>query len=435
MIKVSDILGMNARNALFGRRNTKKAKRFAHSKLEGKKVLKAAGIATPELLAIFENPEEVMDFTWEELPASFVLKPEDGNGGNGVWVIRRKARWAGEWWRADASKIGISDLRLHVLDILEGKYSSSGNKSRAFIEERVPLSTHFRRYAYRGTPDIRVIVFNKVPVMAMLRLPSKDSEGKANLHQGAIGLGVDMSTGVTTYGVLNDKLIRYMPVRKSKVKRKVNGLKIPHWKQILKIAVACQEASKLVYVGVDLVLHPTKGPMVLELNANPGMAIQIANQAGLRRRLERVRDLQVRDADHGVRIAQNLFTSGFTGKVKSTDEKIVVENIEEIKVRLSKKKREPVLAKIDTGAYRSSIDKKLARELGLLKKENILWTRGFYSGLGREERPVIGLIFFLKGKKVKTAVNVSDRSQMKTKFLIGRKDLQGFLISPADKIL
>lgn len=435
MVKASDILGMNARNSVFGAKNKKLAKRFADSKLEGKRIMQKAGILTPGLLAVFERPEQVMSFPWEELPPSFVVKPEDGNGGNGVWVIRRKGHWAGEWWRADGEKVAVGDLRFHVLDILEGKYSAYETQPRAFIEERVPLVTAFRRYAYKGTPDIRIIVYNKVPVMAMLRLPTKESEGRANLHQGAIGLGTDIATGVTTFGVHKGRPIRYMPVSKGKMLRKVNGLKVPKWTQLLKTAVACQEASGLAYLGVDLVLHPIKGVMVLELNKSPGLDIQLANRAGLRRRLERVRDLEVRDMEHGVRLAKVLFASRFAGKVKVTDEKLVIDNIEEIKIRLSKKKRLPVLAKVDTGAYRSSIDKKLAEELGLLKEDNILWHKGYVSGLGREKRPVIGVTFFLKGKRIKTAVSVSNRSKMKAKFLVGRRDLEGFLVQPASEKL
>ena len=435
MVKASDILGMNARNSIFGKRNTKRAKYYANSKLAGKQILKKAGIPTPQVLAIFTKPEDPFEFSWEKLPGGFVVKPEDGNGGYGVWVIRRKARWAGEWWRADGEKVAIGDLRLHVQDILEGKYSPDARESRAFIEERIPLATRFRRYAYRGTPDIRVVVFNKVPVMAMLRLPTEESDGRANLHQGAIGLGIDIATGVTTYGVYHDRLIQYMPRRKSKVLRKVNGLKIPKWNQILKIAVACQEASGLAYVGVDLVLDPTQGPMVLELNANPGMSIQLANKAGLRRRLERVKDLEVRDADHGVKIAKALFSSRFAAKVQVSDEKVVIKNLEEIKIRLAKKKRVPVLAKVDTGAYRSSIDKGLAQELGLLSEDNILWHRGYISGLGRERRSVIEVTFYLKGRRIKTAMSVSNRGRMKAKFLVGRRDLDGFLVEPSSEKL
>jgi len=36
-----------------------------------------------------------------------------------------------------------------------------------------------------GLPDIRIICFNMVPVIAMLRIPTELSDGKANLHSGA----------------------------------------------------------------------------------------------------------------------------------------------------------------------------------------------------------------------------------------------------------
>ena len=41
--------------------------------------------------------------------------------------------------------------------------------------------------------------------MAMLRLPTKASGGRANLHQGAIGAGVDLVTGVTHHAVLKNR--------------------------------------------------------------------------------------------------------------------------------------------------------------------------------------------------------------------------------------
>jgi len=43
-----------------------------------------------------------------------------------------------------------------------------------------------------GLPDIRVIVYNRIPIVAMLRIPSKYSDGKANLHLGAYAAGIDL---------------------------------------------------------------------------------------------------------------------------------------------------------------------------------------------------------------------------------------------------
>ena len=150
------------------------------------------------------------------------------------------------------------------------------------VEERIKIHKIFRKYAFQGTPDVRVIVFNKVPIMAMLRLPTKESHGKANLHQGAVGVGIDMATGITTYGVVHSQPIRYLPG----TKRKLNGIKIPFWNEILRLSVRIQEViPSLGFLGVDFVIDRERGPMVLELNARPGLSIQIANRAGLRRRL------------------------------------------------------------------------------------------------------------------------------------------------------
>jgi len=44
----------------------------------------------------------------------------------------------------------------------------------------------------------------------------------------------------------------------------------------------------LGYQGVDLVLDKNKGPLILELNARPGLNIQVANRAGLLTRLQLV---------------------------------------------------------------------------------------------------------------------------------------------------
>ena len=168
--------------------------------------------------------------------------------------------------------------------------------------------------------------------------------------------------------------------------------------------------------------------MILELNAEPGLEIQLANLSGLRKRLEKVEDLSVRDAEHGAKIARALFASPLI-KNKKEKSAITVGIFEEVKIK-SKKGSRLIQAKIDTAAARSSIDKRVANELGLLNKENIILTRRFKSALGVQERPVIGVTFWLKGKKIKTAVGVADRPTLKRPFLIGVRDLGGFLIEP-----
>jgi len=68
----------------------------------------------------------------------------------------------------------------------------------------------------------------------------------------------------------------------------------------------------LGYLGVDIVLDKAYGPMLLELNARPGLAIQVANQAGLRQRLAIARKIAEQTDDHHTKIelARQHFSVG-----------------------------------------------------------------------------------------------------------------------------
>jgi predicted ATP-grasp superfamily ATP-dependent carboligase len=65
----------------------------------------------------------------------------------------------------------------------------------------------------------------------------------------------------------------------------------------------------LGYLGVDIVLDRDKGPMLLELNARPGISIQNANRFGLRDRLRQALVLadERLDAAERVKIAKQLY--------------------------------------------------------------------------------------------------------------------------------
>jgi hypothetical protein len=189
---------------------------------------------------------------------------------------------------------------------------------------------------------------------------------------------------------------------------------------------------------VDVVLHPEKGPMVLELNAQPGFQIQLANEAGLKKRMDRVEDLEVRDAEHGVKIAKILFAERFTDRVKLEEGIKTLKPIEHVTLyEYKSKKRQTIPARIDTGALRTSIDRNLAERMGLLAEDNILWRRGYAyrSAAGRQSRPVIGVTMRVAGRKLKTSASVANRAKMSTPLLIGRNDLVGFLINPHEEEL
>jgi hypothetical protein len=125
------------------------------------------------------------------------------------------------------------------------------------------------------------------------------SGGRANLHQGAIGVGVELTTGITHAGVLHSQVVDLHPDSGASI----NDFRIPDWDGLLAMAARCQQAIPLGYLGVDIVLDEQHGPQVLELNARPGLAIQIANQSGLRQRLQRV---DAMDAPEKMSLEQRL---------------------------------------------------------------------------------------------------------------------------------
>lgn len=427
MAKASSILGLNARGTLYTYRyNPRKATKIAASKLLTSKILEKAGIQTPQIYAKFKGPEDIINFDWDSLPSSFVVKPNKGLGGEGIIVIKKRSKDKEAWITTQRERITVDDIKLHIQDIMEGAFSMGNTPDFVLIQEYVGRHKAFRKYAYRGTPDIRIIVFNKVPIMAMLRLPTKESGGRANLHQGAIGVGVDIATGITTKAIWHKKQIK----RKPGTKRKLHGIKIPSWSEMLTMAVKAAETAGLGYCGADIVLHPKKGPMILELNSQPGLSIQLANMTGLKRRLDRIDELEVKDAEHGVKIAKALFVSSFADRVKAEEGVKTVNVFEEVKIRAKGGKKVKVEAKLDTGAWRSSIDEDMAEELGLLEEDNILWTKKVKSSMGKEKRPVINVIFWLKGRKIETSASVADRSKLRRQFIVGRRDLAGFLVEP-----
>lgn len=414
-------LGMNARNYLYIRPyNNKQSKRIADDKLETKRILLQHAIATPRLYASFESRSSVGGFDWSTLPEKgFVIKPARGYGGGGILAIRK--------WQEDAGitvtgeEIDTRQLEAHIIDVLEGGYSLQYLPDKALIEERLISTALFRKYGAVGLADLRVIVFHHVPVMAMLRFPTAESGGKANLHQGAIAFGIDMRTGITTGAFYKNRYIKYIP----ETKVKTSGIKIPSWEDILVLATKTQSVSGMGYAGIDIVIDKEGSPFVLEMNARPGLTIQNANRESLRTRLERVEHMPLPSPKRGVEVAKSLFAKPFAEKVKTqTNILTVIQHITILQGTTSKK----IKAKLDTGAQRSSIDKKLVEELGLEYAPHKIKVK---SATGKKPRKVVYVTFQLAGKKIHTTASVADRSKLEYPMIIGRQDLDGFLIKPA----
>jgi len=413
-------LGMNARNYLYIRPNNKPtAKKRADNKLLTKKQLVRRGIPTPQLIASFRTLQDVREYDWSSLRGSFVLKPAKGYGGSGIMVVRN-------WNGSTGSLLGGKTITLEVLEteifsILDGAYSFNNLSDVALLEERVIVAGSMRKLAAKGVPDIRVIVTHKVPVMAMLRLPTVESGGRANLHQGALGIGIDIRTGITTKAVLYGEEAMVIPDTKTKVR----GIKIPKWNKVLEYAVRTQEASGLGFAGVDIVLDENRGPLVLEVNARPGLQIQLANGASLRTRLERIEDMNIPSIEHGIELAKKLFAESALNQIPENDNVLgIVERV----TLIGPNKKKVVEAKIDTGAFRTAIDNSLVEELELQAREGTVEVR---SGSGQQMRKTTRVTFTLRGKKIQTVASYTDRAHLRFPMIIGRRDLKGFLVDPA----
>lgn len=278
------VLGINARNLHYVLAyNPRRFYPLVDNKIETKRLAKAAGIATPELFKVVEYQGQIygMD-SWIHQYKEFVVKPAHGSGGNGILVITGKT--ADGYIKSSGELITKQDLQYHISKTLSGLYSLGGHPDKAIIEQKVNFDPIFEKVTYLGVPDIRVLVFQGVPTMAMVRLPTKLSDGKANLHMGGVGVGVNIATGETLAGVKSNAVVEVHPDTNNSIR----GIAIPQWPRLLAMASRFYDITKLGYIGVDIVLDKDYGPMILELNARPGLAIQIANQEGLRHRLEKV---------------------------------------------------------------------------------------------------------------------------------------------------
>ncbi len=283
------ILGLNRRNADYTLKyNQRGLYPLVDNKLRTKRLAEKAGMAVPELYGVLAVPRQARDLSKVLAHHNdFVIKPARGSGGVGILVITGRLK---NMYRASSGELmSQSELDFHVLNILSGMYSLGGLPDEALIEYRVKSHSMFEPISYQGVPDIRIVVFLGVPVMAMVRLPTFLSRGKANLHQGAIGAGIDIATGTTLAAVWKNDIVTEHP----DTGNSVCGLEIPGWQDLLQLAARCYELTGLGYQGVDIVLDRVRGPLILELNARPGLNIQIANLAGLLNRLrlvERYRD-------------------------------------------------------------------------------------------------------------------------------------------------
>lgn len=278
------ILGINSRNADYIMRyNARSSFPMVDDKTLTKKLAVAHGIPTPRLYSVVETHGEIAglrDSLREH--RSFALKPARGAGGSGIVLVHDSTE--NGYVTQSGTVITHEDFSYHIDEILSGIFSLSGLEDVAILEALIHPDDVFASVSYQGVPDVRIVVYRGVPVMSMVRLPTKASDGKANLHRGAIGAGIEIAGGTTLTAVHLSQVVTHHP----DTGNPVSGIQVPNWEQMLRMAAVTFEMTGLGYIGVDLVLDRDRGPLLLELNARPGLAIQLANRQGLRKRLDQV---------------------------------------------------------------------------------------------------------------------------------------------------
>ena len=290
-LKKKGIMGMNQRNSGYvGRYNPRRLYPLVDNKLKTKIIAREANVTTPALLGVISMQAEVENVAnFIENTSGFVIKPAKGSGGKGILVVTKIEN--GRYYKPNGSEETLAEIKRHVTDILAGLFSLGGSADVAVVEGLIQFDSAFDGFSFEGVPDVRVIVFKGFPVMAMMRLSTAASDGKANLHQGAVGVGIDIGTGRAINAVQFDMPIERHPDTDKELKL----LNVPKWERLIYLASSCYEMSGMGYLGTDMVLDRDLGPMLLELNARPGLAIQIANGTGILPRLKLIESLK--DAD------------------------------------------------------------------------------------------------------------------------------------------
>jgi alpha-L-glutamate ligase-like protein len=287
-LRALGILGMNARNINYiGRYNQRCLYPLVDDKLKTKKLAQRYNVPAPALHFVIREQHRLRHIETRLYRLNgFVIKPAKGSGGKGILVIR--ARQGADFITSSGATMSLKRVKRHISNILAGLYSLAGSPDVAMVEEVIEFSELFAPYSYQGVPDIRIVVFKGYPVMAMLRLATRTSNGKANLHQGAVGVGIDIRNGISVQAVQFSLPLRAHPDTGAVLK----DIHLPQWPEILHLAARCYDMTGLGYLGADIVLDRDNRPMLLELNARPGLTIQAANGVGLLPRLRHIEGLK-----------------------------------------------------------------------------------------------------------------------------------------------
>jgi len=272
---ISNILGINERNVNYVyAQNPKKYFPLADDKVLCKEILHQHQIACATTYGVIERVGDIAAiWTTVQHHESLAIKPANGAGGGGILILKKR----NEQWTKSGKVISEEQIFAHLARIIMGMYAF-GSSDKVLIEQCIEPHPFFHEIYPAGVPDFRIILLNDQPIMGMLRVPTDKSDGKANLHQGGLGIGIDMATGRLTHAYDGEKYHQAHPDNNNMIL----GKKIPYWDTLVALSVETSKAFPLNYLGVDIVLDKTFGPMIMEINVRPGLGIQLANRKGLK---------------------------------------------------------------------------------------------------------------------------------------------------------
>ena len=274
------VLSMNQRNLHYiYPHNHRRDFPIADNKLLTKEVLSDAAVTVPDTLVSYSSFFELRTLAADLAQHDdFVIKPARGSGGGGIIVITQKE---GELWYSPGGKsYSLEQIKKHLTDIIFGIYSF-GLNDHAIIEQRIDQHPLMSKLSPLGLADVRIILHKDAPILCMSRIPTLESDGKANLHQGALGIGINIQTGLTTHALLKDNFVTHHP----DTNIELIGFAIPYWEQVMEMSRVAAKCVPLKYLGIDISIG-VSGPVLLEINVRPGLQIQNANQTGMRQQLE-----------------------------------------------------------------------------------------------------------------------------------------------------
>lgn len=269
------VLGLNAWGELISRANPEEAVALVDDKHTTKERLRAAGAPVPETLHLVRDRVGLRRIDLDTLPEAWACKPNQSLGGSGIKVVDGRHPDGG-WTTLSGRRLPVRKLEDHVRAILGGEFSPRAADA-AIFEPLLRCHPDLASLAPAGLPDIRVICDDEEPRLAMLRLPTHASDGRANLHAGGLGAAVDLATGKITRALQHRREIETHP----ETGERLVGVQIPAWPEVLDAASRCAAATGLHYLGADVVVDAARGPCILEVNARPGLEIQNVTGTGL----------------------------------------------------------------------------------------------------------------------------------------------------------